>query len=119
VSGMVEDDINQMFPSNKVQFPVALLHLRQRNRQLLQVWDEQSRSWVFRPPPPAPVEKVAVNPSRSFFVPGIVQLFSDITRHLMFSIVMRILFRSLPAHRPQRIATCGNQELSRQKTRSD
>lgn len=67
LNGMVEDDVNQMFPSSKV--PSSCLSQHSHRDPLFKVWDENSRTWMFRSPASS-VEKVAVNPSRSFFVPG-------------------------------------------------
>ena len=52
VGGMAEEDINQMFPD--------------------MVWDETTRRYIYPPNAsnPTSIEKVAVNPSRSFFVPA-------------------------------------------------
>jgi hypothetical protein len=126
---MVEDDINQMFPSNKVGSPVIASRSILKTRAP-QVWDEVTRSWVFRAPAPTSMEKVAVNPSRSFFVPG-TALFPFAfhahashtqTLHLHLPHLQRVrpsvnLFRSLPPHRSQRTAPRIHQTLSRQKAR--
>jgi hypothetical protein len=69
------------------------------------VWDEVSRSWVFRAPAPTSTEKVAVNPSRSFFVPG---------KHIMHAhtIILHITIKDKSCTRTLFIFHSSNHQIS-------